>query len=109
MLQELPDLRLARLSGEPQEWLAHRAVAGRVSAFRLAGVELSSDDRAAFWDLLDDLPALRDRMPAPLLTQLIAGCCAGLEALVEVAELRNDPSQVSELPLVQNWLDPVAE
>ena len=41
-----------------------RAVAGKVAAFRLFGVELSADDLAAFWELVDQFATVAGRLPA---------------------------------------------
>ena len=87
-----------------REWLRCRAVAGQVAAFRLRGVELSADDLAAFWELVDQFAVVSGRLPGPLAEQLAASCCAALEALVEVAEMRGDPSLVSDIPLIERWL-----
>jgi len=87
------------------DWLRSRAIAGQVAAFRLPGVELSADDLAAFWELVDQFGAVAGRLPAPLAEQLAASCFAALEALVEVAEMRGDPSLVSDITLVERWLD----
>ena len=88
------------------EWLRSRAIAGKVAAYRLPGVELpSSDDLAAFWELVDQFAAVAGRLPAPLAEQLAASCCAALEGLVEVAELRGDASLVSDTGLIEHWLD----
>ena len=87
-----------------REWLRCRAVAGLVAAFRLRGVELSADDLAAFWELVDQFAVVSGRLPGPLAEQLAASCCAALEALVEVAEMRGDPSLVSDIPLIERWL-----
>jgi hypothetical protein len=87
------------------EWLRSRAIAGKVAAYRLPGVELpSSDDLAAFWELVDQFAAVAARLPAPLAEQLAASCCAALEGLVEVAELRGDASLVSDIGLIERWL-----
>ena len=85
-------------------WLHSRAIAGRVAAFRLPGVELSADDLAAFWELVDQFDAVAGQLPGHLAEQLAASCCAALEALVEVAEMRGDPSLVSDIELVERWL-----
>jgi hypothetical protein len=87
-----------------REWLRSRAIAGQVAAFRLPGVELSADDLAAFWELIDQFAAVAGRLPGPLAEQLAASCCAALEGLVEVAEMRSDPSLVSDIALVERWL-----
>ena len=87
-----------------REWLQSRAVAGKVAAFRLFGVELSADDLAAFWELVDRFAAVAERLPAYLAEQLAASCCAAFEALVEVAEYRGDASLVSDTQLVERWL-----
>ena len=87
-----------------REWLQSRAVAGKVAAFRLFGVELSADDLAAFWELVDQFAAVAVRLPAYLAEQLAASCCAALEALVEVAEYRGDASLVSDTQLAERWL-----
>ena len=87
-----------------REWLRCRAVAGLVAAFRLRGVELSADDLAAFWELVDQFAVVSGPLPGPLAEQLAASCCAALEALVEVAEMRGDPSLVSDIPLIERWL-----
>ena len=87
-----------------REWLRSRAIAGLVAAFRLPGVELSADDLAAFWELVDQFTVVSGRLPEPLSAQLAASCCAALEALVEVAEMRGDPSLVSDIPLIERWL-----
>ena len=88
-----------------REWLQSRAVAGKVAAFRLFGVELSADDLAAFWELVDQFAMVAGRLPAHFAEQLAASCCAALEALVEVAEYRGDASLVSDTQLVERWLD----
>ena len=97
----------AEASPDPviREWLQSRAVAGKVAAFRLFGVELSADDLAAFWELVDQFAAVAGRLPAHFAEQLAASCCAALEALVEVAEYRGDASLVSDTQLVERWLD----
>ncbi len=87
-----------------REWLRSRAIAGQVAAFRLRGVELSADDLAAFWELVDQFAVVSGRLPGHLTEQLAASCCAALEALVEVAEMRGDPSLVSDIPLIERWL-----
>ncbi len=87
-----------------REWLRSRAIAGQVAAFRLRGVELSADDLAAFWELVDQFAVVSGRLPGHLAEQLAASCCAALEALVEVAEMRSDPSLVSDIPLIERWL-----
>jgi hypothetical protein len=85
-------------------WLKSRAIAGKVTAFRLFGVELSADDLAAFWELVDQFAPVAELLPASLAEQLAASCCAALEALVEVAEYRGDASLVSDTQLVERWL-----
>lgn len=87
-----------------REWLRSRAIAGQVAAFRLRGVELSADDLAAFWELVDQFAVVSGRLPGHLTEQLAASCCAALETLVEVAEMRGDPSLVSDIPLIERWL-----
>jgi len=87
-----------------REWLTSRAIAGKVAAFRLPGVELPSDDLAAFWELMDKFDAVAERLPAAAAEQLAASVCAALEALVEVAERRRDASLVSDLSLIERWL-----
>src|SRR6266568_704678 len=87
-----------------REWLLSRAIAGKVAAYRLPGVDLPSDDLAAFWELVDQFPAVAARLPAHLAEQLAASCCSALEALVEVAEMRGDPSLVSDIGLIERWL-----
>jgi hypothetical protein len=96
----------AQASPDPvvREWLQSRAVAGKVAAFRLFGVELSADDLAAFWELVDQFAVVAGRLPAYLAEQLAASCCAALEALVEVAEFRCDASLVSDTQLIERWL-----
>ena len=96
----------ANASPDPviREWLQSRAVAGKVAAFRLFGIELSADDLAAFWELVDQFAAVAVRLPAYLAEQLAASCCAALEALVEVAEYRGDVSLVSDTQLAERWL-----
>lgn len=91
-----------------REWLRCRAIAGLVAAFRLRGVELSADDLAAFWELVDQFAVVSGRLPGPLAEQLAASCCAALEALVEVAEMRGDSSLVSDIPLIERWLGHIA-
>ncbi len=109
-----PDWRevAARAAASPdpavREWLRCRAIAGLVAAFRLRGVELSADDLAAFWELVDQFAVVSGRLPGPLAEQLAASCCAALEALVEVAEMRGDPSLVSDIPLIERWLGHIA-
>jgi hypothetical protein len=102
----------ARAAASPdpavREWLRCCAVAGLVAAFRLRGVELSADDLAAFWELVDQFAVVSGRLPGPLAEQLAASCCAALEALVEVAEMRGDPSLVSDIPLIERWLGDIA-
>ena len=92
-----------------REWLRCRAIAGLVAAFRIRGVELSADDLAAFWELVDQFAVVSGRLPGPLAEQLAASCCAGLEALVEVAEMRGDPSLVSDIPLIERWLGHIGQ
>jgi len=87
-----------------RDWLHGRAIAGLVAAFRLPGVELSADDLAAFWELVDQFDAVAGHLPGNLAEQLAASCCAALEALVEVAEMRGDPSLMSDIELVERWL-----
>jgi hypothetical protein len=87
-----------------REWLQSRAIAGKVAAYQLRGVDLPSDDLAAFWELVDHFPAVAARLPVHLAAQLVASCCAALEALVEVAEMRSDPSLVSDIGLIERWL-----
>ena len=87
-----------------REWLQSRAIAGKVAAFRLPGVELSADDLAAFWELVDQFAAVADRLPSQLTEQLAASCGAALEALAEVAELRGDTSLISDRQPVERWL-----
>ncbi|MFY9928204.1 MAG: ATP-binding protein, partial [Streptosporangiaceae bacterium] len=91
-----------------REWLRCRAIAGLVAAFRIRGVELSADDLAAFWELMDQFAVVSGRLPGPLAEQLTASCCAALEALVEVAEMRGDPSLVADISLIERWLGHIA-
>ena len=102
---EVADRAAAAPDPATREWLRGRAIAGKVAAYRLPGVELpSSDDLAAFWELVDQFGAVAGRLPAPLAEQLAASCCAALEGLVEVAEVHGDASLVSDIGLIERWL-----